>query len=1017
MKLSQQPIFMISKGLTAVVILMLLTGFLPLISTPIAEDRTMETQDESIETVTYSSRSSSRFTDTFDLQPDWKKGTDTFIAKENGAWVDRNFGNETYFGVGGETRDYRGLLQFDLSPLPPPDMTIQKATLKLFFWGKTGTDGSSIPFSIYRMKEAWTEGTGTTADVTSDGATWNNRDGSSPWTSAGGYFHPIAENQTDVGASNSWHSFEITDLVSKWHEGTVDNYGLMIKYTDEVTGTGSFKTFYSAEYGTPDMRPKLSVEYENSPVVVKGTAPDQWKMEEDQDPDEIAIATIFGDQDGQHTLSHTIWTGSEWGTIYDDGLLTATLTNKGTVPSPNWVVEFALKPDQYGSSTVTLNATDKIRFATHDINVIVSSVNDDPALSSIGDQVVTEEVWFNYEVTATDIEGNTLSFAANVTDFSSSDYLDNFQINKDMNKENTANIEYFPSNDNVPVVYVNITVEDGVGGIDYEQIKFTIQNVNDGPKILKVAGEQVEVKRITLYATEGMSRNFIVEAEDDDIMHGDTIKFTADVPDSDNFTLNPDTGVVFFKPANIDVPEFNMRVTVTDLNGSSDYVDIKFDVKNSPDPPVITDLDSPQHNDQFTTTDVIHFEAEYDDPDLHIPDSTEILNATWFSDIEGAIGYGAELDTTLSAGTHNITFKVKDTDPNTEAAKIQFTIEVTKAITLTDNDCGRDYTDGVSDVVSYFYNIDKEKMEFEIGGEDNIDIMELKSKRIGDNLVITLQVAGLIDFAKTYTIYLVKSGHIETTEFYKVTSTNVYDTLYKPNSTIRYGEIPDAYGKISDDNDKIIYTIHLGDLEAGDIDGFTEGLKSDFELFAISKGRVTERYETGLYSVVSYDSAGYGSAVPGDPPKTTVDGDGSEPEGLSESMIWIVIIIVIVIAVLVVLFMFMRRKKEAKVDIDYTGSDAKSQSRAQPPPQDIPYLFQSPFEQQFGARQQQSPFPQQQLEVRATSQPGYMPPSPSPPQMTPPQPQPQTQPSISCPNCRKRIMAGSRMCPYCGNSV
>ncbi|MCK5559801.1 MAG: DNRLRE domain-containing protein, partial [Thermoplasmata archaeon] len=195
MKPNQQPLFIISKGLTVIVILMLVIGFLPLIGTNLSDDRTIEIQDENnellddaFEVAPHSSRSSARFTDTFDLQPDWEKGMDTFLAFEGSTWVDRNFGNETYFGVGGDTRDYRGLIQFDLSALPPPNMPIQKAYLKLFFYGKTGTDPNPVPVRIHRVKQAWTEGSGTTTVSTSDGATWNNYNGVSAWSDPGGFF-------------------------------------------------------------------------------------------------------------------------------------------------------------------------------------------------------------------------------------------------------------------------------------------------------------------------------------------------------------------------------------------------------------------------------------------------------------------------------------------------------------------------------------------------------------------------------------------------------------------------------------------------------------------------------------------------------------------------------------------------------------------------------------------------------------------------------------------------------------
>jgi hypothetical protein len=1024
------------KSLATIIIFIFLVNFIPLIAMEMSDEGNIDVEigNDSLDAVsgdedaleTYESSRSSRATDTFELQPDWKSGTDTFIANEGGAWVNRNFGNETYFGVGGDPRNYRALVYFDLSPLPLPSVPIKKATLKLFFASKSGVDENPVPVSIYRMKEHWTEGTGTTTLDTSDGATWNNYNGANSWTLAGGYFDTTSENETEVSVSNKWYNFEITDLVSKWHKSEVENYGLMVKYPQESTYVNSFKTFYSSDTDIADRRPKLSVEYENSPPIVTATAPDQLLMSEDQGPESLPMASVFNDADGFNSLSFSLWTGTEWGLEFETSVYTATLSNKGSVASPNYVLDVVLIPNKSGTVMLTLNATDKIRHKIHDIDVIVAAVNDDPILAAIGDRTVTEEIVYEFDITATDVETNALSFSANVSEYDNPDYLgEDFLVEKDKNDPNLAKVTYYPSNNDVPYIYVNFTVEDGLGGVDYEHVKFTVNNINDAPKILKVAGEQPSGKKIVLTAIQGSTRNFRIEAEDDDSIHGDKITITSDRENNENFTLYEDTGVVLFKPTNDDVPKVNIKFTVTDLNLSTDYVDVTFDVTDVNDPPVITKLVSPIHNAEFTTTELIHFEADYDDPDLHIEGSGEVLNITWFSDIEGAIGYGGELDTYLSAGSHNITFKVKDADPVTEATKITFTVKVTKAITLTEDDCDRLHFDDEGDVVSYFHNIDNDQMEYERGGEPNLDIVEMSSSRVGNNLEIILKVDGLIESSKSYAVFLVKPGHIETTDFYNPTSTNIYDTLYKPNSTIMYGEIPSSYRKI--DVDTITYTINLGDLEAGDIEGWTEGLKSDFDLFAVTKWNDMLRYDTGLYSVVSYDSAGLGAAFPGEAPVITEEDDDKAGE-IDEMVLWIIIVIIIVVVVIVVL-LFIRQKKGAKADIDYTGGDYKSTQAPAPeqqPTQDIPSLFQSPFEQQFGGAGQQPQQPGQyptQLEVGVTQQSMYMQqPSAQAPGTggvgVPPQPmQQQPQATKSCPNCKKNIMANSRMCPYCGNPV
>ena len=97
------------------------------------------------------------------------------------------------------------------------------------------------------------------------------------------------------------------------------------------------------------------------------------------------------------------------------------------------------------------------------------------------------------------------------TDFNDPGYLgDDFMLEKDKNDPNKAKITYYPSNEDAPYIWVNITVEDGLGGIDNEEIMFTVQNINDAPKILRVAGVQPTAKKITLYATEEVTRGYVI---------------------------------------------------------------------------------------------------------------------------------------------------------------------------------------------------------------------------------------------------------------------------------------------------------------------------------------------------------------------------------------------------------------------------------------------------------------------------------------------------------------------------
>lgn len=134
----------------------------------------------------------------------------------------------------------RSYLQFDLSGIPDTAI-VTSASLGLYH---VGSDPGSVsgPVGAYQVTSDWNDAT----------LTWNNQ--------------PISDDTAEDAitvtfpATNNFISWDITNLVQGWHDGSITNYGVMLRDTDESSSEG-LKAFYSADWGTAVQRPKLEVTY------------------------------------------------------------------------------------------------------------------------------------------------------------------------------------------------------------------------------------------------------------------------------------------------------------------------------------------------------------------------------------------------------------------------------------------------------------------------------------------------------------------------------------------------------------------------------------------------------------------------------------------------------------------------------------------------------------------------------------------------------------------------------------
>lgn len=144
---------------------------------------------------------------------------------------------EIMVGTAGMTSSARrALLHFDLGMLPN-DVIINYARLYL---NMTNTAAISAPFTIHALTQAFDPST----------ANWNNQPT---------YSNTYKSEITNMPNSPGGRQYDITNIVQAWVNGTIPNYGLLIKDTNEGAAN-TLKRFESAESGGSS-QPYLIIDY------------------------------------------------------------------------------------------------------------------------------------------------------------------------------------------------------------------------------------------------------------------------------------------------------------------------------------------------------------------------------------------------------------------------------------------------------------------------------------------------------------------------------------------------------------------------------------------------------------------------------------------------------------------------------------------------------------------------------------------------------------------------------------
>lgn len=172
---------------------------------------------------------------------------DVFLSSN---MASQNLNNMGSVYVGRESANYgicRTLVNFHSLPtLSPGDMVVSAQLNMLQMPNGMSPSNGSMKISVHEVTSNWT----------ASSATWNNMSGS---------FDPTVIDYAVVNGSTnySYSSWNVSKIVKGWYNGTKDQYGFMLKATDESQAVRT--QYFASENSTPSgYYPGLMISYVNN---------------------------------------------------------------------------------------------------------------------------------------------------------------------------------------------------------------------------------------------------------------------------------------------------------------------------------------------------------------------------------------------------------------------------------------------------------------------------------------------------------------------------------------------------------------------------------------------------------------------------------------------------------------------------------------------------------------------------------------------------------------------------------
>ncbi|MFY1113339.1 MAG: Ig-like domain-containing protein, partial [Methanosarcinaceae archaeon] len=223
--------------------------------------------------------------------------------------------------------------------------------------------------------------------------------------------------------------------------------------------------------------------------------------------------------------------------------------------------EFTWTPNYEESGTyyVEFNVTDGVLNDSETVVITVENVNRPPVLVDIGDQSIDEGSELVINLSATDKDGDTLTFAKNESS---------------VGKLTDKNFTWTPTDEDAGIYYVNFSVSDGKGGLDFEVVQITVGDVNRPPVLVDIGDQSID---------EGSELVINLSATDKD---GDTLTFAKNESSVGKLTDKNFT----WTPTDEDAGIYYVNFSVSDGKGGLDFEVVQITVGDVNRPPVLVDI-------------------------------------------------------------------------------------------------------------------------------------------------------------------------------------------------------------------------------------------------------------------------------------------------------------------------------------------------------------------------------------------------------------------------------------------
>lgn len=286
--------------------------------------------------------------------------------------------------------------------------------------------------------------------------------------------------------------------------------------------------------------------------------------------------------------------------------------------------------------TFTVRVGDGTSTSDYSLSLTTTPVNDAPTIDSTASTTATEDVQYVYNVSASDAEGQALTYSFTSTPPTGMVFGGG---------ANPANrITWTPTEGVTSSGSVTIRVTDASGAYDEETFTITVSASNDAPVINSYP---------TAAATEDVQYVFNVSASDPDA--GTTLSYSlSNAPAgagglaANAMKINSSTGQITWTPGEGQTSSGDVTITVSD-GALTDTQDFNISVTAVNDAPVVDPIDN-----QTTPAATFSLQADADDPDHADDEITWALSASPKAPTVASLGSTLAINAAGAGGTRGL---------------------------------------------------------------------------------------------------------------------------------------------------------------------------------------------------------------------------------------------------------------------------------------------------------------------------------------------------------------------------